>query len=148
MPTYVCTTLAGRLDAEQKAAIAREVTRIHSDVTGAPKYFAQVIFQEIAAGNYFMGGAPLAHDQIFLLGHIRAGRAAVDKTRMIKMMAAAIGEAAGIGSTGTWVYINELPPRQMIEFGHVLPEAGDEPAWTDALPSDQRAWMQGIGRAK
>lgn len=146
MPTYVCTTTEGRLDANQKAAIAREVTRIHCDVTGAPSYFAQVIFDEVKPGNYFMGGAPLAHDQIFLYGRVRAGRAAVDKTRMIKLMAEVLGAVAGIQSTGVWVYVGELPPRQMIEFGHVLPEAGDEPAWAAALPANEREWMQSIAK--
>jgi hypothetical protein len=26
----------------------------------------------------------------------------------------------------------------MVEFGHVLPEPGDEPAWTAALPQSDR----------
>jgi hypothetical protein len=42
--------------------------------------------------------------------------------------------------------VAELPPRQMIEFGHLLPEAGDEPAWTAALPAADREFMQSIGK--
>src|SRR5260370_7181151 len=83
MPTYFCTTLEGRLTAEQKSKIAGEITRIHGEVTGAPSFFAQVIFQEIKPGNYFMGGAPLKHDQVFVYGIIRGGRAAVYKSRLI-----------------------------------------------------------------
>ena len=79
MPTYYCTTLEGRLTAEQKSGIAGEITRVHCEVTGAPSFFAQVIFREVKPGNYFMGGAPLKHDQLFIYGHIRSGRAAVDK---------------------------------------------------------------------
>jgi hypothetical protein len=44
-----------------------------------------------------------------------------------------------------WVYVGELPARQMIEFGHLLPEAGDEPVWTAALPAADREFMQSIG---
>jgi phenylpyruvate tautomerase PptA (4-oxalocrotonate tautomerase family) len=80
MPTYFCTTLEGRLTAEQKGKIAGEITRVHCEVTGAPSFFAQVIFDEVKPGNYFMGGAPLKHDQLFIYGHIRSGRAAVDKS--------------------------------------------------------------------
>jgi phenylpyruvate tautomerase PptA (4-oxalocrotonate tautomerase family) len=94
MPTYFCTTLEGRLTVEQKGKIAREITRVHCEVTGAPSYFAQVIFDEVKPGNYFMGGAPLKHDQLFIYGHIRSGRAAVDKSRMIALMAKAVGDAA------------------------------------------------------
>jgi phenylpyruvate tautomerase PptA (4-oxalocrotonate tautomerase family) len=147
MPTYICTILEGRLTAEQKSEIAGEITRIHCEVTGAPSFFAQVIFQEVKPDNYFMGGAPLQHDQIFVYGHIRSGRAAVDKSRMITLMAKAIGGAAKVESSRcVWVYVGELPPRQMIEFGHLLPEAGDEAAWTAALPAADREFMQSIGK--
>jgi phenylpyruvate tautomerase PptA (4-oxalocrotonate tautomerase family) len=116
-------------------------------VTGAPTYFAQVIFDEVKSGNYFIGGAPLKHDQVFVYGHIRGGRAAVDKTRMIKLMAKAVGVAAGVkDKSGVWVYVSEMPARQMIEFGHLLPEAGDEPVWTAALPASDREFMQSIGQ--
>jgi phenylpyruvate tautomerase PptA (4-oxalocrotonate tautomerase family) len=66
MPTYFCTTVEGRLTAEQKGKIAAEITRVHCEVTGAPSFFAQVIFDEVRPGNYFMGGAPLKHDQVFI----------------------------------------------------------------------------------
>jgi phenylpyruvate tautomerase PptA (4-oxalocrotonate tautomerase family) len=146
MPTYYCSSAHGRLSAEQKGRIAGEITRIHAEVTGAPSYFAQVIFTEVMPGDWFMGGAPVKHDHIFVYGHIRAGRAAVDKTRMIKLMADALAQAAGVDNRrAVWVYINELQPRQMIEFGHVLPEPGDEPAWTDALPETDRSFMQSVG---
>ena len=147
MPTYFCTSRSGRLTSQQKSKIAGEITRIHVEVTGAPGFFAQVIFNEVKPGDWFMGGAPLAHDHIFVYGHIRSGRAAVDKTRMIKRMAEAVALAAQVESgRAVWVYLNELAPRQMIEFGYVLPEPGDEPAWTEALPEQDRAFMQSIGK--
>jgi phenylpyruvate tautomerase PptA (4-oxalocrotonate tautomerase family) len=147
MPTYFCTTLEGRLTAEQKGRIAGEITRVHCEVTGAPGFFAQVIFQEVKPGNYFVGGAPLRHDQLFVYGLVRSGRAAVDKSRMIALMSKAVGDVANVeNSRSVWVYVGELPPRQMIEFGHLLPEAGDETAWTAALSAADREFMQSIGR--
>src|ERR1700680_3282661 len=98
MPTYFCTTLEGRLTADQKSKIAGEITRVHCEVTGAPSFFAQVIFDEVKPGNYFVGGPPLKHDQLFVYGHIRGGRAAVDKSRMIVSMAEAVGDAAELAS--------------------------------------------------
>src|ERR1700730_10396396 len=127
MQTYSSTPLEGGLTAEQKNKIAGELTRVHCEVTGAPSFFAQVIFQEVKPGNYFMGGAPLKHDQLFVYGHIRSGRAAVDKSRMIALMAEAVGGAAKVENRrSVWVYVGELPARQMIELGHLLPEAGQE----------------------
>jgi phenylpyruvate tautomerase PptA (4-oxalocrotonate tautomerase family) len=95
MPTYVCTAREGQLSPDQKSRIAAEVTRIHSEVTGAPKFFAQVIFEEVKPGNHFMGGVPLVHDQlydqIFVYGRVRAGRSIQEKLKMIKLMADAVG---------------------------------------------------------
>lgn len=146
MPTYVCTTLEGRLSQEQKSRVAKEITRIHCDVTGAPSYFAQVIFNEVKPGDYFMNGAPLTHDQIFVYGRVRAGRATQDKSRMILDMAQSLGEITAAGRRGVIVYVGDLPPRQMIEFGHVLPEPGDEAQWTAALPAADREFMHSIGQ--
>jgi phenylpyruvate tautomerase PptA (4-oxalocrotonate tautomerase family) len=100
MPTYVCTVREGRLSPDQKSRIAEEITRIHCEVTGAPTFFAQVIFEEVKPGNYFMGGKPLVHDQIFVYGRVRAGRSAQDKLKMIKLLAEAVGKAAGVSRTG------------------------------------------------
>jgi phenylpyruvate tautomerase PptA (4-oxalocrotonate tautomerase family) len=150
MPTYVCTIRKGQLSPDQKSRIAAEVTRIHSEVTGAPTFFAQVIFEEVKPGNHFMGGVLLAHDQlynqIFVYGRVRAGRSVQDKLKMIKLMAEAVANAAGVSRTGVWIYIAKLPPRQMMEYGYVLPEPGDEEVWTNALPKEDREFMQSVGR--
>ena len=146
MPTYVCTITEDRLSPDQKSRIAGEITRIHCEVTGAPTFFAQVIFDEVKSGNYFIGGAPLAHDQIFVYGRVRAGCSVQDKLKMIRLMAEVVANAAGVSRTGVWIYIAELPPRQMMEYGYVLPEPGDEDAWTNALPTEHREFMQAVGR--
>ena len=146
MPTYVCTIKEGRLSPDQKSRIAREITRIHCEVTGAPTFFAQVIFEEVKPGNYFIGGAPLANDQIFVYGRVRAGRSVQDKQKMIRLMAEEVANAGGVSRTGVWIYIAELPPRQMMEYGYVLPEPGDEDVWTNALPTEHLEFMQAVGR--
>lgn len=144
MPTYVVTALEARLSGEQKAKLAREITRVHHEVTGGPSFFAQVIFNGVKPGDYFIGGSALEHDHIFVYGYIRAGRGGVEKHALITRIAEAVREASGIPITGIWVYIAELTPRQMIEFGHVLPDAGDEAKWTADLPEEARAFMQSI----
>ena len=74
MPTYTVTCVEGTLDAPKRAKIASEITRIHSETTGAPAYFAQVIFTEVAPDRYFIGGGPLKGHQVFVNGQIRGGR--------------------------------------------------------------------------
>jgi phenylpyruvate tautomerase PptA (4-oxalocrotonate tautomerase family) len=58
MPTYVCSAATGRLTSDQNAEIARSITAIHHDETGAPLYLFQVIFYDIAAGSHDIAGRP------------------------------------------------------------------------------------------
>lgn len=145
MPTYTVTIRRGQLDASQKTRIAEGITRVHSETTGAPRYFAQVIFSEVDEGNYFVGGRPLSHRQVFVHGQIRGGRTAENKSALISAMLEAVAEAAFVPRTSVWIYIVDLQARQMVEFGHVLPEPGDEAAWTAALPQSDREMMEAIG---
>src|ERR1700747_796117 len=71
MPTYTVTSVEGTLDAPKRAKIASAITRIHSETTGAPAYFAQVIFTEVVPDRYFVGGIPLKGQQVFVNGQIR-----------------------------------------------------------------------------
>src|SRR5262249_24650407 len=126
----------------QAAKIASEITRIHSETTGAPTYFAQVIFTEIAPDCYFVGARPLKGHQVFVNGQIRGGRSTESKGSLIAQITATVAEASNLPKRNIWVYITDLVPRQMVEFGHVLPEAGDEARWAAALPEADRAYMQ------
>ncbi len=46
MPTYVCSLAEGSVNDDQKEAIARALSGIHSEETGAPPYFVQVVIEE------------------------------------------------------------------------------------------------------
>lgn len=146
MPTYICTVPAGRLSAEQKARVAADITRVHNEVTGAATFFAQVIVNEVPAGNYFLGGKPLREDQVFVNGQIRAGRSAVDRARLMRGILESVAAAANAEMTSVWVYLTDLPPRDMIEYGHVLPEPGSETEWLNGLPAKDRERMIKAGR--
>lgn len=144
MPTYTCTARAGLLDAARKATIARAVTLAHAEVTGAPGYFAQVLFEDVAPGDHFVGGLPLAHDHVFVYGRIRAGRSVAVRDALLRRIAADVAAAAGVDGFAVWVYLLELAPASMIEFGHVLPDSGGESAWAAALPAGDRARLRAI----
>lgn len=146
MPTYICTVPAGRLSAEQKAHVASEITRIHNEVTGAATFFAQVMINEVPSGNYFLGGKPLREDQIFINGQIRAGRSAVDRARLMRGILESVAAAADAETASVWVYLTDLPPRDMIEYGHVLPEPGSENEWLNGLPAKDRERMTRAGQ--
>jgi phenylpyruvate tautomerase PptA (4-oxalocrotonate tautomerase family) len=145
MPSYIVTCPEGRLDDAGKRGIAETITRAHGDATGAPYYFAQVTFNEVKPGNYFLGGSPLARDQIFVHGTIRAGRPREIKDALVARLTNDVAAAAGMPPNCLWVYVSELPPGQMVEFGRVLPAHGEEAAWSAALPADERARLESIG---
>lgn len=147
MPTYTVTASEGSLGGEQKQRIAAAITETHCTVTDAPNYFAQVLFVDVKPGNYFIAGRPLRSAQVYVHGCIRAGRSAEVKQRLLAGLMQAVAEVAGLPKHQVWVYVAELPARQIAELGHVLPDPGEEAAWTAALPPADRERMQVLGRA-
>lgn len=145
MPTYRCLITAGSAADARRAEIAKAITNAHHQVTGAPSYFAQVIFDRFTEGDVFVGGEPPGHEHIYVQGFIRDGRSAVDRSALLRRLAQDVAVAAGVAPRVVWVYLAELPARHMIELGEVLPEAGEEAAWAERLPSELRAWMEGHG---
>src|SRR5690348_18313068 len=114
MPTYTVTSLKGCLNLHKRENIAAEITRIHSETTGAPAYFAQVIFTEVVPDRYFVGGIPLKGQQVFVNGQIRGGRSAETKDSLIAQITAAVAEASKLANRNVWIYITDLVPRQMV----------------------------------
>ncbi len=146
MPTYTISSPKGTLQQEQKRRIAREVTRVHSEVTGANTFFAQVLFVETAEESWFQGGTPEAATPVFLHGQIRAGRSAETKARLLASLVAVVADGSSIPRRQIWAYLHELPPSHMVEYGRVLPEPGQEAQWLADLPADERETMERMGR--
>jgi phenylpyruvate tautomerase PptA (4-oxalocrotonate tautomerase family) len=64
MPTYACSAAIRRLTLVQKAEIARSITAIHREETGAPRYLVQVIFYDLAPDSHYVAGLLAPADQI------------------------------------------------------------------------------------
>jgi phenylpyruvate tautomerase PptA (4-oxalocrotonate tautomerase family) len=146
VPTYFVSTAAARLSAAEKQSIAAAITRIHSEVTHAPLFFAQVIFNEIPTGNHFMGGTLADPDGVFIHGHVRSGRSPEQKRQLLVRIVDAVSAATVISRTSIWVYVVDLPPTQMVEYGHILPEPGMEDVWLASLPEPDRAHIERVGK--
>jgi phenylpyruvate tautomerase PptA (4-oxalocrotonate tautomerase family) len=146
MPTYTIFSPAGQLSSAQKATIARNVTRVHNEVTGAQTFFAQVVFHETTPDSWFMGGAPLEGSQVYLCGHLRGGRPKEMKDRLVLGLRDVVQEGAGVEKSKVWAYLVELPASHMVEFGYVLPEPGNEKAWLADMPKEDREMLEAIGR--
>ncbi|GEP04324.1 tautomerase family protein [Methylobacterium oxalidis] len=143
MPTYVCAVPANLLSEEQKAELARAISRIHAEATGAPTYFVQVVIDE-GTTTRFLGGER-ADRQIWIRGDIRAGRPESVRQGMMLAMMREVAAIARVKETEIWVYLCNLAPTDMVEYGHVLPAPGQERAWFDALPEALRTYLSGLG---
>ena len=145
MPTYTVHVPARRLSPQQKQQLAKGITNTHNQFTGAQTFFAQVMFVDVVQENWFIGGGPIGNSQIFLHGQIRAGRSEEVKQSLLRALVDVIAEIAGESKQKIWGYLVELPPTQMVEFGHVLPMPGSEGQWLTALPEDDREYMKSCG---
>ena len=135
MPTYTVTNSNFNLSSKQQKNLAEGITKVHNVVTGANTYFAQVIFNKTKKNNHFMGGKKVKEPSMFLLGQIRAGRSKEVKDKLILDLKDVMVKNSKLDETQIWVYINDLPPSQMIEYGAVLPNSGKEKQWFSGLSS-------------
>lgn len=147
MPTYVCSVRPGLLDEAKKAEIARAITRNHHEATGAPAYFVQVVIEEKAGSQRYLGGEP-AQDQIWIRADIRAGRTVEQRSGLMLAIMADVARIAGVEEEKIWVYLCNLEPTDMVEYGHVLPLPGKEKEWFEALPPSLQEYLAALGTKK
>ena len=144
MPTYTVTNSNFNLSSIQQTKLAKGITKVHNIVTGANTYFAQVIFNKTKKNNHFMGGKKVKEPSLFLFGQIRAGRSKKVKDKLISDLKNMLVQNSKLDETQVWVYINDLPPSQMIEYGAVLPESGKEKEWFKNLSPKLRKKLSSI----
>ena len=145
MPTYTVTNSNFNISSKQQKNLAEGITKVHNVVTGANTYFAQVIFNKTKKNNHFMGGKKVKEPSIFLLGQIRAGRTKKTKDKLISDLRDVITKNSKLDETQVWVYIVDLPPSQMIEYGAVLPKSGKEKEWFSKLSKKLKIKLSKIG---
>jgi phenylpyruvate tautomerase PptA (4-oxalocrotonate tautomerase family) len=145
MPTYTVTSANVSLTATQESEIAAAITEAHHQNTGAPGFFAQVQFAALPEPRHYIGGKLNTTPHIYVHGLIRAGRKPAAKSGLIRQIAANVREIAGVGTEDIWVYVQDIPPEQMIEFGRVLPEPGAEEQWRNGLSDKKRQQLAAAG---
>ncbi len=145
MPTYTVTNSNFNLTSKDQKKLAEGITKVHNVVTGANTYFAQVIFNKTKKNNHFMGGKKVKEPSIFLLGQIRSGRPKKIKDKLISDLRNIVIKNSKLNETQVWVYIIDLPPSQMIEYGEVLPESGKEKEWFSKLSKKLKKKLSKIG---
>ena len=135
MPLYICAAEKGRIPASLKQQIAREVTRVHCDITAAPPTFVHCFF--------FDKGSPQIAllQQVFksssdkpyqLFGNLRAGRSEETKDRVIEEMCRGVASILGVPREEIDMATQDIPAKWVMEGGDLLPEPGEEAAWLKA----------------
>lgn len=126
MPLYICNAAKGAIAPEAKANIAKDITDIHCDVTGAPPAFVHVFFFD---GEPF----PLVGDAaVQLRGSIRAGRTTEQKATMREQMTQSVTTHAGVAADSVATELVDVPASWVMEGGDLLPEPGEEDDWLKA----------------
>ena len=129
MPTYTVKYSNFNLSQKQKNLLAKDISNAHSKFTGANTFFAQVMFQKNEKNSHFMGGKLVKTREIFLNGQIRSGRTSKIKKQLILGLRKILIKNTNLKKDYVWVYLEDLLPDQMIEYGEVLPKSGQEKKW-------------------
>jgi hypothetical protein len=56
-----------------------------------------------------------------------------------------VGKITGIKEQDIWIYLCNLAPIDMVEYGHVLPRPGEEKVWFENLPNELKTYLIGLG---
>ena len=73
MPTYTCWATADTIGAGARPRIVDALTEIHHEVAVAPRYFVQVVFNDLAPGSIYIAGEPADTGHVWIRADIRAG---------------------------------------------------------------------------
>ena len=94
MPTYLCYLPRDRFSQDQKAQIASAISFRHSEATGAPSYFVQVVIEEARAERYL--GGKHTSDHVWIRGDIRAGRTEQQRTSLMLNVMRDVSRITGV----------------------------------------------------
>ncbi len=120
MPLYRCLVSRSATPLTVRQAVARAITAVHCDATGAPAQFVHVFFIDM----------PESDDAVVMVsGSIRAGRTDEQKQSIVAGVQAAFEELAGVPSTRVSVDLTDVPASWLMEGGRIMPEPGEEAAW-------------------
>lgn len=127
MPQYRCLVQQSRFSKETKAELAREITRVHCELTGAPAHFVHVLFSEFAPGDWFTAAEPSGFS--IVNAFIRAGRSDDQKRQLLEKISRGWSRISGQSEREVVVTVTEIRSEHWMEAGELMPQPGDERQW-------------------
>ena len=125
MPVYQCYSRQELLTTSAKAKIADEITTIHTNATGAPESYVNVLFHEIPEGDCFVARKP--SNQSYLFGSIRHGRDLETRQAILGEFSRMWTRVTGQSEAEFVVGLTEVDAAaNVMEGGLILPEPGHE----------------------
>ncbi|MGD9572873.1 MAG: tautomerase family protein [Thermoleophilia bacterium] len=124
MPVYEFTAPAGAATLDHRAEIARAVTRVHSEITGAPAHYVRCSFTEAPSGSTFVSGEESGSPR--MMGLIRSGRSKEVRGRLLHGIADAWSEITGDSKDELAIFLYEVPAANCFESGTIMPEASED----------------------
>ena len=124
MPLYTVMTPGGLLSAQQRDAIAAELTRIHTAAMNVPAHFVHSIFPTYPRSHAYV--ATERSSVASIVGVIRAGHTPEEKSRLVQALWKMFQEKTGVSDRDRSVALQEVPASQAMENGVIMPEVGHE----------------------
>lgn len=100
MPAPPVTVANLPLSPRQKSQIAEAITAVHHSQTGAPRFFAQVLFSSANEGEHFVCGRVNTAPQVSMHGLVRDGLGTEVKEALMSQLLKEIMRLAGHNSRG------------------------------------------------
>jgi len=124
MPLYTAITEHDYVSDATKATIARETTRIHSEVMKVPKNFVRVVFLSYPKHSGYTAGeeAPTAALNCVL----RSGHTVEEKADLLKQLWSLIQELTGVATDQLAISLQEIPSSNAMEMGRIMQAVSHE----------------------
>lgn len=120
-------------------SVAAAITAARYAQTGAPRFFAQVLFAAANERDHFVGGRVNTAPQMYVHGLVREDRSIEIKQALMSQRLKEIVQNVGITAEDVWIYLQNIPATQMIESGLFWPVPGDEAKWEKRMTPEKRA---------
>jgi phenylpyruvate tautomerase PptA (4-oxalocrotonate tautomerase family) len=118
MPLYTAITEDGFVSDEEKAKIAKEITRIHTAVMKVPNNFVRVVFLSYAKGSGYAAGEKTSTAALNCV--LRSGHTDEDKTELLKQLWSMFQDLTGIPTNQLALSLQEIPSSNAMEMGQIM----------------------------